>query len=171
MSNIIFIHGLESSGQGFKGNLLRKELPGCLTPNFKEFTEKIKFQKLLDERMTQLKSILKKKESWIIIGSSFGGMMGALYTSRFPEKVDQLILLAPALAVPDLDPKVISPINVPVVIYHGIHDKVISLKSVRSRAERIFLDLKFNEVDDDHMLHSTVTKINWKKLIRDTESI
>lgn len=167
MSNIIFIHGLESSGQGFKGNLLRKELPGCLTPNFKEFTEEITFQKLLDERMTQLMSILKKKQSWIIIGSSFGGIMGALYTSRFPEKVEQLILLAPALAG-FLDPNVISPINVPVTVYHGRQDKVIPLKSVRSWADKIFLNLKFNEVDDDHMLHSTVTKIDWKKLIRDT---
>ena len=40
MQNIIFIHGLESSGDGFKGNLLRKELPGCLTPNFTPYIQK-----------------------------------------------------------------------------------------------------------------------------------
>ncbi len=168
MPNIIFIHGLESSGQGFKGQLFKKVLPGCITPTFEEFTDKITYNKLLEIRMAQLKSILKEKDTWIIIGSSFGGLMGALYTSHFPEKVAQLILLAPALAVPELDPAVISRINIPVVIYHGRYDKIIPLKSVRSRAERIFLNLEFIEVDDDHMLHSTVTQISWKKLIRDT---
>ncbi|GAH00087.1 unnamed protein product [marine sediment metagenome] len=168
MSNIIFIHGLESSGQGFKGNLLRKELPGCLTPDFKEFTDEITFQRLLEKRMAQLKSILIKKDSWIIIGSSFGGLMGALYTRRFPEKVNVLILLAPLLTVSELNPDVISPINIPVIIYHGRHDTIVSLQKARSRAEKIFLNLKFNEVDDDHMLHSTVSKIDWKKLIMDT---
>lgn len=36
MQNIIFIHGLKSSGQGFKGRLFQKVIPGCLTPNFEE---------------------------------------------------------------------------------------------------------------------------------------
>ena len=168
MANIIFIHGLESTGQGFKGNLLRKELPGCLTPNFKEFSQDVSYRKLLEDRMAHLNSILKKKEAWIIIGSSFGGMMAALYSCQFPEKVERLILLAPALAVPYLDPNKFSPIDIPVIIYHGKHDKIISLKTNRSRAEKLFLNLKYNVVEDDHMLHSTVKSIDWKKLVKGT---
>ena len=54
MQNIIFIHGLESSGQGFKGRLFKKEIPECLTPNFEEFTPMISNKSLLRKRMEQL---------------------------------------------------------------------------------------------------------------------
>ena len=67
MQNIIFIHGLESSGKGFKGQLLRTQLPGCLTPNFKPYTPKIPIKILLNDRMEQLMPILKEKNKWIII--------------------------------------------------------------------------------------------------------
>jgi len=168
MPHIIFIHGLESTGEGFKGKLLRRILPGCLTPTFKEFSKNISYHDLLEVRMAQLKSILERENIWIIIGSSFGGMMGAIFTCQFPQKVARLILLAPALAVPDLNPKIFSPIDTPVFVYHGRYDKVVHLKPNRSRAEKLFNNLIYNVVDDDHMLHSTVKKIDWKKLLFDT---
>ncbi len=40
MKNIIFIHGLESSGKGFKGVYLKKLIPEILTPDFIEFDQK-----------------------------------------------------------------------------------------------------------------------------------
>ncbi|MCK4687813.1 MAG: hypothetical protein KAT66_06770, partial [Candidatus Lokiarchaeota archaeon] len=78
--NIIFIHGLESSGRGFKALYLKRQLPEILTPSFIEFTSGISYKILLKKRMNQLIEILKNKESWIIIGSSFGGLMAVLYT-------------------------------------------------------------------------------------------
>ena len=168
MPSIIFIHGLESTGEGFKSKLLRSILPECLTPTFKAFSKDMAYHDLLETRMAQLKSILERENIWIIIGSSFGGMMGAIYTCQFPQKVARLILLAPALAVPDLNPKRFSPINTPVIVFHGKDDKVVSLKSNRSRAESLFSNLTYNVVDDDHKLHSTVKKSSWKKLLFDT---
>ena len=128
MPNIIFIHGLESSGQGFKAQLCRKVLPGILTPDFRPYTTDITYEALLIERMAQLYTILEDKEKWIIIGSSFGGLMGALYTCKFPEKVSHLILLAPALLSPELNSKKFNPISVPVTVFHGKNDSVIPLK-------------------------------------------
>ncbi|MFX1256979.1 MAG: alpha/beta fold hydrolase [Promethearchaeota archaeon] len=160
MPNIIFIHGLESSGKGFKGQLFKRVLPGCFTPNFIGS---------LEERMEQLILILKDKEPWIIIGSSYGGLMGSLYTLKFPFKVSLLILLAPALTFPELNTTKFQSIDVPVVIYHGKKDNVVPMKNSRAIAEQLFFNLKYNVVDDDHMLHSTVEKIDWKKLITATK--
>lgn len=165
MPNIIFVHGLESSGQGFKGQLLRKVFPGCLTPDFRKYSPEISYKALLTERMRELTQILNEKKSWIIIGSSFGGLMGALFTCQFPEKIDLLILLAPALAVPELEPKGFLEIEVPVIVYHGKRDQVVSLRSSRARAIKLFKNLNYNIVDDDHMLHSTVKDLDWTKII------
>ncbi len=165
MTNVIFIHGLESSGQGFKGQLFRKEIPGCLTPDFKEYIPGILSKILLKERMAELVSILRDKSSWVVIGSSFGGLMGTIYTFQNPTKVARLILLAPLLATPELNPKKFPPIDVSVVIYHGKRDQVVSIKPTRTRAEQLFVNLTYNVVDDDHYLHPTVQAIDWKKLI------
>ena len=166
MKNIIFIHGLESSGQGVKGTLLKKIFPEILTPDFKKFSPEISYQALLSARMTQLKSILEGKIPWILIGSSFGGLMGALYACKYPERVSYLILLAPALLSPELNPKKFNPISVPVTVFHGRNDSVIPLELTRKRAEKLFTNLEYHAVDDDHMLHDTVHNIDWLSLIK-----
>ena len=58
MKGIIFIHGLESSGQGYKGRFFRKIFPNILTPDFKGE---------LNERMEQLITTLLKFEKISII--------------------------------------------------------------------------------------------------------
>ncbi|MFX1503988.1 MAG: hypothetical protein ACFFDH_23705 [Promethearchaeota archaeon] len=166
MQNIIFIHGLESSGQGFKGHFFKKELPGCLTPDFEEYNINLSIKQLLENRMSQLYSLLKDKADWIIIGSSFGGLMGALFTCQNPVKVSKLILLAPFLSISELNPKNCPPVDIPVVIFHGKDDKVVSLNLSQICAKKIFTNLLFNIVDDDHHLHKTVKSLNWKKLVK-----
>ena len=166
MPNVIFIHGLESSGDGFKGQLLRKQLPGCLTPSFKPYNPKIPIKILLNDRMEQLIPILKEKKKWIIIGSSFGGLMGVLFTLKYSSKVSKLILLAPFLSIPNLIPKNYSLVKVPVIVFHGKYDTVVSINRSRSQAEKLFSSLKYNIVDDDHSLHDTVGTTNWSKLIQ-----
>lgn len=165
MSNIIFIHGLESSGHGFKGNFFRGKVPDCSTPDFKPFDPNIPYQKLLEERMEQLNEILQKKRKWKIIGSSFGGLMGSLYTLKNPIKVEKLILLAPLLIVPELKPSKFRKVYVSVIVYHGKNDDVISIKPTKNRAEKLFPKLIYNIVDDDHMLHPTVERLDWDKLL------
>lgn len=165
MQNIIFVHGLESSGDGFKGLLLRTALPGCLTPNFTPYTPQISIRILLKERMNQLIPILMKKVKWIIIGSSFGGLMSVLYACQNPKKVSKLILLAPYLPTSEINPKDYSPINIPVIIFHGKHDKIASIKQSRSCVEKLFTNFTYNIVDDKHHLHKTVKTLDWKKVI------
>ena len=165
MHNIIFVHGLESSGHGFKGKFLKSMFPDILTPDFKEFNPNTLMYDLLKERMIELNSILNTKKQWIIIGSSFGGLMSALYVLQNPLDVKKLILLAPFLVSRKLKPHMYKPINIPVIVYHGKNDKVVRYKMARERAKIFFTNLKYKIVDDDHRLKSTVKSINWKELI------
>ncbi|MBA7520978.1 hypothetical protein ES705_13078 [subsurface metagenome] len=164
MKNIIFIHGLESSGKGFKGVYLKKIIPEILTPDFIEFDQKISINDLLEKRMAQLKLILREKDLWVLIGSSFGGLMGALYTLQNPKKVRKLILLAPYLAPSVLDLEKYNPVDVPVIAYHGKNDDVVQFKTSREQAYKLFTNIEYNKTNDDHSL------INFTKLFRRTES-
>ena len=166
MHNIIFIHGLVSSGDGFKGQLLRKTLPRCLTPNFTPFTQHKPIKILFKERMEQLIPILEEKSQWIIIGSSFGGLMATIFTLENPSKVSKLILLAPYLSIPLLDPEVYTSVDVPVLVYHGIYDEIVSFKRSQMLAEKLFTNLIYYKVDDDHTLKKTVKALKWKKIIK-----
>jgi len=155
---LVFIHGMVSSGQGFKARLLRRHFPHILTPDFDGW---------LEERMAQLRPILSHQPDWTIIGSSFGGLMGALFTCQHPEQVRKLILLSPALTWPDFADALPPSVSVPTVIYHGRRDTVIPLEAVRPLAEKVFLNLDFHPVDDDHRLQATVQTIDWPALLGD----
>ena len=160
---LIFIHGLEGSSQGVKARLLRGIFPGILTPDFRG---------PLAERMEHLAAVLLPTETgaseppqWIIIGSSFGGLMGALFACRHPDLVQKLILLAPALVWPEFASHPSEPVSVPTVVYHGKRDEVIPLALVQHLAEKVFQNLTFHAVDDDHGLYKTVHAIDWPGLV------
>ncbi len=153
---LIFIHGMMSSGQGFKAVMLRGLFPAILTPDFAGS---------LEERMVQLVPILADRSGWGIIGSSMGGLMGALFTLQHPEQVKKLILLAPALTWPGFSDHLSAPISVPTVVYHGRRDTVVPLEPVSAVCERVFTDLTFHAVDDDHRLRKTAQAIDWVSLV------
>lgn len=162
----LFLHGLHSSSQGFKGAFLRNRVPDIRTPDFTGS---------LDDRMGQLIPLLSDTPGWIIVGSSFGGVMGTLVARQHPHLVRRLILLAPALTPPFLEaasassltPDSAPPTAIPTVIYHGRQDTVVPMEPVRRLAERLFLNLQFYAVDDDHMLHATVQAMDWEDLLHD----
>ena len=153
---LIFLHGLEGSSQGLKAQLLRRIFPAILTPDFAG---------PLDRRMAQLAPILGEEHGWTIVGSSFGGLMGALWTCAHPTQVRKLILLAPALHRAEFADRPPSPIDVPVVVYHGTRDTVVPLEPVRALCEAVFRALDFRVVEDDHRLSATVQGIDWPALV------
>jgi pimeloyl-ACP methyl ester carboxylesterase len=153
---IIFIHGLEGSSQGVKASLLRGLFPGILTPDFSGS---------LEQRMAQLNDVLGGLRNWTMIGSSLGGLMAATFTVQHPEQVKRLVLLAPALIWPDFAASSPAPVTVPTIIYHGKQDTVVPLAPVRELAKRVFRELKFYAVDDDHGLYKTVHAIDWPALL------
>jgi len=156
---MIFIHGLEGTSLGVKATLLRELFPGILTPDFRG---------TLDERMSQLYRLLGKHKEWTIIGSSFGGLMGAIFTCQHPAQVRKLVLLAPALIWPDFAESIPDAVDVPTFVYHGSHDEIVPLAATRKLAEQVFHNLTYHVVDDDHGLYETVHKINWKEILQST---
>lgn len=153
---LILIHGLEGSSQGDKAVLLRGIFPGMLTPDFRG---------TLAERMELLQKYLSVGDHWTIVGSSLGGLMAAIFTIQNPQSVRKLVLLAPALFLPEFDALLPASVETPTVVYHGRQDTIVPLSETRPRAEKVFRNLIFNEVEDDHRLFNTVHAIDWRTLL------
>ena len=155
-SKIILIHGLMGSSQGTKARHLRNVFPEMVCPDFGG---------TLDERMEKLEGVMSEGDNWKVIGSSLGGLMAAMYACSNPQRVAKLVMLAPALIWPDFTSDLPDPVSLPAVIYHGKHDTIIPLDEMRKIAERLFLNLTLNVVDDDHSLHNTIFSIDWCDLL------
>ena len=152
----IFIHGQESSSQGTKGLFFRDLFPEMIIPDFMGD---------ISARMLKLNEILKDKRGIIIIGSSLGGLMAALYVFQNPDSLKKLILLAPALNLPEFIPYLSEKLILPVYVFHGKEDEVIPPKPIQAIAKKIFANLTFTMLDDDHRLSKRFTSIDWPRLI------
>jgi pimeloyl-ACP methyl ester carboxylesterase len=152
----VFIHGLESSGRGTKGTYFGEQYPDMIIEDYLGSFR---------ERMEKLEEILTGKSNLIIVGSSFGGLMAAVYACLHEETVDRLILLAPALHLDFYRPYRDKKLHTPVTIYHGLQDDVVPLNKVRDIAEKLFVNRKFHAVDDDHPLHKTFPALDWDSLL------
>jgi pimeloyl-ACP methyl ester carboxylesterase len=155
-SRLIFIHGSDSSSQTYKAGVLRALFPGMIAPDFSG---------PLGVRLAQLEAVTRDLPGWTLIGSSLGGLMAALFAARHPDQVRKLVLLAPALHLPEFSRHLPKPIPVPAVLVQGRNDDVIPIETVRQLAKRIFPKLTYLLVDDDHRLHHTADTLDWKKLL------
>lgn len=172
-STLIYLHGSESDSNSGKAKQFREWFPGMVTPDFTGSFE---------ERMIQLGPILEASRRvepdnsdsqsnlrdglpWTIIGSSFGGLMGTVYTCKNPTRVRKLILLAPALLRDPFGSFLdLQPASNPVTIIHGTRDDVVPLEAAREVAQTLFTNLTYLVVDDDHRLHKTLHELDWKKI-------
>jgi predicted esterase len=152
----VFIHGLESSSMGTKGVFFREKYPDMIIEDFVG---------TFKDRMEKLNEILSGKTSLILVGSSYGGLMAAVYACKYEKSIKKLILLAPALDIHEFEPYLGSQLLLPAVIYHGRDDDVVSPSSVKDIARKAFANLEYHLVDDDHSLHRTFSLINWDDLL------
>ena len=166
---LIYIHGSDSNSNSGKARLFREWFPGMLTPDFIGS---------FDERMTQLHTILADETDWTIIGSSYGGLMGTLFTLDHEAQVRKLILLAPALTLDPLaslsnpQPAVshrrargTNSVSVPTHLIHGTLDTVVPLEPVRVIAQKLFTNLTVHIVEDDHRLQKSVNELDWNSIL------
>jgi hypothetical protein len=156
-SKIIYLHGLESTSQSGKARQFAEKFPGMVTPDFTGSFE---------ERMKQLKPILGRRKNWTIIGSSFGGLMGTVFTCQHPAQVRKLILLAPAL-LPDHFSAYLNlePVPVPTILIHGTADDVVPPEPVSEVAKKLFTNLQTITVDDGHRLQKAFGELNWEEIL------
>ena len=156
MLNSIFLHGLDSSGYGTKGRYFSERFPSMLRPDF---------DGSLIERMERLYSIVSDRNNLILVGSSFGGLMGACLTIEQPEKVQRLIMLAPALNFSEYQPPQ-EKINTEALLIIGKHDSVTPPATVIPAAEATFSNLEVTVVEDDHLLHKSFQALDWTSLLK-----
>jgi pimeloyl-ACP methyl ester carboxylesterase len=152
-----FIHGLDSSSRGTKGSFFRARYPDMCMGDFNG---------PLEQRMTQMNDLLRGKKNLILVGSSFGGLMAALFTCNNRTFVERLVLLAPALGHADFRPFYETPLTLPVILYHGRHDVVVDPQSTLAIAQQLFSSLESHLVDDDHDLHRVFPTLDWNTLLR-----
>jgi pimeloyl-ACP methyl ester carboxylesterase len=153
---ILYLHGLESNSQTYKAALIREVYPDLITPDFTGS---------LNERMEQFYPILGRESNWTLIGSSYGGLMSALFTTQHPAQVRKQILLAPALMLPEFAEHLPAAVEVPTIIIHGRQDTIVPVETNKPLAEKVFRNLEYRLVDDDHRLHQTAAGLDWKALI------
>jgi pimeloyl-ACP methyl ester carboxylesterase len=158
MATRVFVHGLEGSSQGNKARFFRKRYSDMI---IEDYTGGI------EERMEKLRHTLSGEKDLILVGSSYGGLMTAMYACDHEEAIRRLILLAPALDLEEFKPYLHCTISAPVVLYHGSRDDVVPPEKVREIASRIFTGLTYHVVDDDHPLSETFPSFDWDRLLAD----
>ena len=152
----VFIHGLESNSQGTKGVFFRKGYPDMIVEDYPGS---------LEERMEKLNDLLAGRSDIVLVGSSFGGLMAAIYACENEDRVRKVILLAPAMHLEDFHPYLGKILDVPAVVFHGTRDDVVPLTAVHKIAENIFKNITYNVVDDDHPLRETFLSYDWDNLL------
>lgn len=154
----IFLHGLESSSKGAKATFLRDLFPEMMIPDFKGS---------LSERMTSLHAVLAGQKNIMLVGSSFGGLMATIYAMENNSAVNRIVLLAPALNFPEFSNYALQMIDIPTWMIIGKDDTVTPVDEVLPVAQRIFSDLSYNEVDDDHFLAKTFRSFDWQAMLHE----
>ena len=124
-STLAFIHGLESTGRGTKGVFFRERYPEMIIEDFSGS---------FDQRMEKLESLLAGKTNLILVGSSYGGLMAAVYACLHEERVKKLVLLAPALHLDPYEPYLNKKLRIPIAIFHGLRDDIVLIGSPGSRS-------------------------------------
>jgi pimeloyl-ACP methyl ester carboxylesterase len=152
----VYIHGLDTSSRGTKGVFFAEKYPEVLREDyFGPF----------EDRMAKLHRVLAGAGNLVLVGSSYGGLMAAVFALYHADRVRRIILLAPALTLPEFEPCLSMRSEVPAVVYHGIHDDVVPPAGVEAICRRVFARLDYFSVDDDHMLHKTFRGLDWDALL------
>jgi len=154
----VFIHGLESSSRGNKGTFFRRRYPDMIIEDYPGS---------MKERMNKLYEILSDKRDMVLVGSSYGGLMAAMYACDNEDRIKRVILLAPALSLEEFEPYLNREVTVPVTLYHGSRDDIVPLNPVHRIASHVFKNLDHHIADDDHPLSETFESFDWDSLLGD----
>jgi len=157
MKHLIFLHGLKGSSKGTKASFLRKHFPTCLTPDFTED---------MQQRIDQLKS-MAKFPVWLV-GSSMGGLQALFFANQYPNLVQGMVLVAPAVGFFDeswCSPEelkkiksLIIPGNIPCTILAGVNDTIIPVDDIQAlfdRSPESSLS-KLLKLEDDHHMNQSL---------------
>jgi pimeloyl-ACP methyl ester carboxylesterase len=152
---LMFLHGLDSSVRGTKGQWFARHFPTML---FQDYHGD------LASRLRQLEEQCRGLAHLVLVGSSFGGLMATIHCSRHPQQCDRLILLAPALNFAEFVPPAVKIIT-PTRIIIGKQDTVTPPDLVLPLVEQTFVAPVVTLVDDDHMLAAVFPQLDWQEML------
>ena len=158
-ATVFFLHGLDSSNQGYKARWFNARFPQMRIHNYRGE---------LADRLAQLKSETQSIHRLILVGSSFGGLMAACHAAQYPAQCAALVLLAPALNFHGYQVPTMA-LNMPVTLLIGKQDTVCPPDLVLPRARQSFSRLNVHLVEDDHLLHHSFQQLDWPNLLQYTE--
>mgnify|MGYP006305486657 CR=1 FL=1 len=154
MTDLYFLHGMESSPKGTKAQMLKEHFPQCIIPELPPDISKR--EKILDELISG---------DCLLVGSSLGGLSAILYAMKYPERVKGMILLAPAVGFyetglftdeeQDRIEQTCIPAGIKCTVFAALQDQVIRLESIKDLISRS-PDKKlihYQEVNDEHALN------------------
>jgi len=148
-SLLLFLHGLESGPFGSKYQTLSAAYPEqVLSPDFSG-------QELSQRLETAQAFISQRSEPLILVGSSLGGLLAVMLAEALPGRFDGLLLLAPALHLPE--GQVFPPLPKQTVVLGGLQDTIIPADAIKAWCEARQVPLHW--VDDDHRLGDSHDKI------------
>ncbi|RTE86267.1 MULTISPECIES: alpha/beta fold hydrolase [Gammaproteobacteria] len=146
--SLFFFHGLESGPHGSKFQMISSEFPELVSPDFQNMD--------LNQRLLVAEEQTRGMSGMTIVGSSFGGLVAARLYSHYPERIENLVLLAPALHTEDanLIARMPSPNNCKVI--HGTQDSVVPFEASERFCQKF--DLPLVAVADEHRLAAPYSK-------------
>ncbi|MDR3089259.1 MAG: NUDIX hydrolase YfcD [Desulfobulbaceae bacterium] len=156
-ASTIFLHGLDSSGLGAKGEYFQRHFDHVFCPDFSGD---------LANRLQLLREIVGQREGLTLVGSSYGGLMAVCAAMRRPRLARRLILMAPALNMGGFQPPA-QKITTPTLLVIGHGDTVTPPEQVLPLAQATFANLKVHQVDDDHHLTDAFLAMNWRQLLEE----
>ncbi|MCA9521762.1 MAG: hypothetical protein KC609_12345 [Myxococcales bacterium] len=152
---VLFLHGLESSPEGYKANAMREAGMPVIAPDHRGMT--------LNERIRQTRWVLATHRSSLLVGSSYGGLAATYLAQTQPERFFGLVLAAPALirSEPPIDDPstLVIPPSLPTIILHGTRDALIPIDVSRQLVARSGDHVTLWELDDEHQLRSSIDRV------------
>ena len=152
--NLYYIHGMDSSPQGFRSVYLKERHPFIRIPALPNDVE---------ERHRILTREIEGPA--YVIGNSLGGLSTLRFVEEFPQRVARMVLLAPAVGffdpqfntpeILDAVNRLVIPAQIPTAVIAAINDEVIPIQAVESLVLRSpeCHRIRFFKLPDSHLLH------------------
>lgn len=96
---VVYLHGFASSPQSSKAQFFRRKFAEVGVPMEVPQLDEGRFEQLTISGQLNVIGRTVAGESAVLMGSSLGGYLAALYASRHPE-IERLVLMAPAFQFP-----------------------------------------------------------------------
>ena len=100
MTHVVYLHGFASSPLSSKAQFFRRKFAACGVPMEIPQLDEGRFEELTISGQLRVIERTVGERPAILMGSSLGGYLAALYAARHPSQIERMVLLAPAFQFP-----------------------------------------------------------------------